>query len=158
MTVTRPGPRQDESSRRSRGATALAALLCLIGPARAEGAGVQLTFGGSSSPVSLSAAPSLDYLKQEHAGPSQTSASLDLDLQPGGSSSVTPYAGVSAGANWSGGPAKQWEGARLGMEMLAGAQGKLGSSRVSAKGEERFGYVKGQEHTLATRLGVLLSF
>jgi hypothetical protein len=122
------------------------------------GAGVQTTFGSKTDPINLSAAPSLDYLKQEQGGPSQTTLSLDLDVQPGGSGTVTPYAGLSAGANWSGGSAKQWEGARLGLETLAGAQVKLGGSHVSAKGEERFGYVKGQEHTLTTRLGVLVSF
>jgi hypothetical protein len=122
------------------------------------GLGAQATFGGKSSPVDVSIAPSVDYLEQEHGGPSQTTASVDLDVQPGGSATVTPYAGVSAGANWSGGSAKQWQGARLGLETLAGAQVKLGASRVTAKGEERFGYVNGQEHTLTTRLGVLISF
>jgi len=116
---------------------------------------VQVTVG--SQPVKVSLAPSLDYLKQENSGPSQTSLSADLDVQPGGNSPVTPYAGVSAGANWSGGNNKQWEGSRLGLETLAGVQVKLGGSSVSAKGEERFGYVKGQEHTLTTRIGVLIS-
>src|SRR5690242_5097800 len=91
------------------------------------GAGVQVTVG--SQPVKVSLAPSLDYLKQENSGPSQTSLSADLDVQPGGNSPVTPYAGVSAGANWSGGNNKQWEGSRLGLETLAGVQVKLGGSR-----------------------------
>jgi hypothetical protein len=120
------------------------------------GAGVQVTFGQTSDPIQLSLSPSLDYTKQESGGPSQTSLSADLDLQPGGGKTVTPYVGISAGANWSGGASKQWEGARAGYEALAGAQVKLGS-RASAKAEERFGYVTGQEHTLTTRLGVLLS-
>ena len=110
-----------------------------------------------SQPVKVSVAPSIDYLKQENSGPSQTSLSADIDVQPGGNSTVTPYAGVSAGANWSGGDNKQWEGARIGLETLAGVQVKLGGSSVTTKGEERFGYVKGQEHTLTTRIGVLIT-
>lgn len=106
--------------------------------------------------MKVSIAPSLDYLKQENSGPSETTLSADLDVQPAGSSPVTPYVGVSAGANWSAGDNKQWKGSRLGLETLAGIQVKLGGSSVSAKGEERFGYVKGQEHTLTTRIGVLI--
>ena len=119
------------------------------------GAGAQFTVG--DKPVKVSLSPGIDYLKQENSGPSQTSLSLDLNLQPGRNSPVTPYVGASASANWSGGDAKQWEGSRLGLETMAGAQVKFGSSSVSAKAEERFGYVKGQEHTLTTRLGVLIS-
>jgi hypothetical protein len=121
------------------------------------GVGVQKTFGASTDPVRLSLAPSLDVVKQEHDGPTQTTLSVDLDAQPGGNSTVTPYVGLSAGSNWSGGDARQWEGARLGIEMLGGLTAKLSSS-VSVKAEERFGYVNGQEHTLTTRAGVLVSF
>jgi hypothetical protein len=122
------------------------------------GLGMQSTFGGKTSPIALSAAPSIDYLKQENGGPSQTTVSLDLDLQPGGNATVVPYAGVSAGANWSGGSGKMWDGAKLGLETLAGAQFKLGKSGASVKAEERFGFVKSQEHTLTTRAGFLISF
>jgi hypothetical protein len=120
------------------------------------GVGAQVTVG--SRPVKVSLAPSLDYLKQQNDGPSQTTLSADLDVQPGGNSPVTPYAGVSAGANWSGGSNKQWEGAKPGFETLAGLQIKLGKSSVSAKAEERFGYVQDQEHSLTTRVGALISF
>jgi hypothetical protein len=78
-------------------------------------------------------------------------------LQPGGGGSVTPYAGGSASANWSGGDQSQWSGAKLGLETLAGLQAELGGS-LSGKVEERYGYVRGQEHALTTRVGVLLSF
>ena len=122
------------------------------------GVGAQIALNSTSSPIVVSLSPSLDFVKQQHDGPSQTSLTADLDVQPGGSSTVTPYAGVSAGANWSGGSSEQWTGSELGLETLAGAQVKLGGSKVTAKAEERFGYVKGQEHTLTTRLGVLLSF
>ena len=119
------------------------------------GIGTQTTFGGSSAPVQVSLSPSVDVVKQEQGGPWQTSLSLDADVQPGGNSKVTPYVGVSAGSNWSGGDAKAWSGARLGIEMLGGLTVKL-KPPVTIKGEERFGYVNGQEHTLTTRIGVLL--
>ena len=121
------------------------------------GIGAQTTFGSSSSPLKFSLSPSFDVLKQEHGGPTQTTLSLDANIQPPGQLTVTPYIGGSASANWSGGDAKQWSGARLGIEMLAGATVKLSSS-LKAKAEERFGYVDGQEHTLTTRVGVLVSF
>jgi hypothetical protein len=125
---------------------------------KAWGAGVgpQFTFGGSTAPAKLSLSPGFDYLKQEAGGPSQESLSLDANVQPGGSSTVTPYVGASASGNWSTGSGKQWEGAKLGLETMAGVQVKTGDGPVSIKAEERFGYVEGQEHTLTTRLGVLL--
>ena len=125
---------------------------------RAWGAGIglQTTYGGKTDPINISTSPSIDVLKQEGGGPTQLSASYDVDLQPGGGGNLTPYVGASAGANWSLGDASQWGGARLGLETLAGAQVKLGGTSIKA--EERFGYVKGQEHTLTTRIGALLSF
>lgn len=121
------------------------------------GVGVQTTFGGKTSPIAISTSPGIDYLKQENGGPSQTSVSLDVDVQPGGDASVVPYVGASASANWSGGSGKMWDGAKLGLETAAGAQLKLTSS-ASLKAEERFGFVKTQEHALTTRVGFLVSF
>jgi hypothetical protein len=125
---------------------------------RSWGAGVggQFTFGPTSAPLRVSLSPSLDYLKQQSSGPSQETLSVDASVQPGGSSTITPYVGASAGANWSSGAGKQWEGTKLGLELLGGAQVKLGSGPATLKAEERFGYVDGQEHTLTTRVGVLL--
>jgi hypothetical protein len=102
-----------------------------------------------------SVSPGFDFAKQEDGGPAQESVTLDVTVQPGGSSSITPYVGVSASANWSGGSNKQWEGTRLGLETLGGVQVKAGGP-LAVKAEERFGYVDGQEHTLTTRLGVLV--
>ena len=122
------------------------------------GAALQLTWGGSHAPAKVSTSIGGDYMKQENSGPSQTSASLDIALQPGGSSAFTPYAGGSVSSNWSGGATKQWTGARLGLESLAGFQFKPSpDASIAWKAEERFGYVRGQEHTLATRLGILIS-
>jgi hypothetical protein len=119
------------------------------------GVAVQMTFGSSTAPAQLSVAPGFDYLKQENSGPSQETVALDVDVQPGGSSTITPYVGVSASENWSSGTSKQWSGGKLGLETLGGVQIKAGTN-AAVKAEERFGYVNGQEHTLTTRVGVLL--
>src|SRR5215213_814524 len=115
----------------------------------AWGAGtqLQLVWGAKHAPVVLGTSFGGDYLKQENGGPNSWNTSADAVLQPGGNSTVTPYAGGSVGANWSTGDAAQWSGARLGTELIGGAQVKLGTgSPLSAKLEERFGYVNGQEH------------
>jgi hypothetical protein len=67
-------------------------------------------------------------MKQEQDGPSQESLSLDANVQPGGSSSLTPYVGGSVSANWSNGTGKQWEGSRLGLETMGGLQYKTAPS------------------------------
>ena len=122
------------------------------------GLGAQTTFGSEAAPVKFNIEPAVDYLKQEKSGPSQTSLALSAALQFGGKSTVNPYVGASAGATWSGGSAKQWDGARLGLESTVGAQVQLGASGSSAKVEESFGYVRGQEHSLGTSVGLLFSF
>ena len=123
------------------------------------GAQVQLVWGASRALAKLGTSLGADWTKQEAGGPNQWNASLDAVVQVGGSGSVTPYAGGSVGANWSTGDGAQWSGARLGLESIGGVQVKLGagSSAPSLKAEERFGYVRGQEHTLATRLGIQFS-
>lgn len=121
------------------------------------GAGIEATIAGQSSLFELTASPSFDYMKQEHGGPSQESVTLDLALQPGGDGTVTPYVGGSGGANWSSGSNKQWEGTKLGLETFGGVKLNVGKSALSLKGEERFGYVRSQEHTLTTRFGVVIS-
>jgi len=122
------------------------------------GGNLQLTWGAKNAPLRIATSAGLDYTKQD-LGPTQTNLSYDTTLQPGGGGSLTPYVGGSAGANWSGGRGKQWNGARLGLEAIAGFQLKLAAmGDLSWKAEERFGYVRGQEHALATRLGVAMSF
>jgi hypothetical protein len=123
------------------------------------GAALQLTWGGQSSLAKVNTSVGADYTKQTGGGPGQTSVAIDVTLQPGGNSALTPYAGGSASANWSSGSNAQWSGSRLGLETLAGLQFKPSSqSKISFKAEERYGYVRGQEHTLATRAGILVSF
>ncbi|GLC25772.1 hypothetical protein [Roseisolibacter agri] len=123
------------------------------------GAQVQLVFGPSSAPVRLGTSLGGDALRPEGGGSMQWNASLDAVAQFGGGAAVTPYVGGSVGANWSTGDEAQWSGARGGLETMAGVQVKLGASdkAPSLKLEERFGYVRGQEHTLGTRVGIVLS-
>jgi hypothetical protein len=122
------------------------------------GAAFQLTWGGKNAPVKLNTSPGIDYTKQSGGGPGQTSLSIDATVQPGGNSALTPYAGGSVSANWSNGGNSQWSGSRLGLEAVGGLQFKPSKkSKISWKAEERYGYVRGQEHTLATRVGALIS-
>ncbi len=121
------------------------------------GGALQVTWGSQHDPINVGTSLGVDRTKQENGGPTQTSGTFDLTVQPGGNSPLVPYVGASSSANWSGGPGAQWEGARHGLEMLAGLQLKSGGS-VSLNAQERYGYVQGQEHTLTTRLGVFVSF
>ena len=122
------------------------------------GAQVQLVFGPSSAPARLGTSLGGDFLKQEGGGPTQWNASLDAVVQVS-ARSLTPYAGGSVGANWSTGDEAQWSGARGGLEAIAGTSVSLGpSGATSVKLEERFGYVRGQEHELGTRLGFAFQF
>ncbi len=120
------------------------------------GGAVQVTWGGTQAPINVGTSLGVDHTRQENGGPTQTSGTFDLTLQPGGSGTLVPYVGGSASANWSGGEAAQWQGARLGLEAIAGLQIKV-ARPLTLKGEERYGYVDGQEHTLTTRVGVLIS-
>ena len=120
------------------------------------GLGVRSTFGRVPDPVRVVVAPGVDFVRQNKTGAGQTSAAVDLDLEAGGWHAFTPYAGVSAGGNWS--SAGQWAGGRLGLGTQAGGLLWLGDTRLRLKAEERFGYVDGQEHMLTTRVGLLFSF
>lgn len=121
------------------------------------GASYQLTWGGQSAAVQLGTSLAADYQKQENGGMSQTSASYDMTLQPGGNSTVTPYVGGSVGANWLSGPGAP-SGAQLGLQYILGAALKLErQAPLAVRLEVRPGYVKTQEHTVTGRLGVSLS-
>ena len=119
------------------------------------GGGLQFQWGGDNAPLKVSLSPGGDYMKQEN-GPGTASGSLDLAFQGGGSSPLSVYAGVSGSENWSTGDNKQWTGAEFGREIFAGLQFKPTGWKTSFKGEERYGYIDGQEHTLTTRLGIMI--
>ncbi len=123
------------------------------------GAGAALQLTWVENPIKINTSPGIDYMKQQSGGPGTVSTGLDLSVQPGGSSAITPYLGGSVSENWSTGDAKQWTGAKYGLEALGGIQYKPSpSASTSFKIEERYGYIDEQEHTLATRAGVLISF
>lgn len=121
------------------------------------GAQFQLTWGQKTDPVQLGTSLAADYQKQENGGPSQTSGSLDVTLQPGGGGAVTPYAGGSVSENWlSGGGAPS--GAKLGLQYVVGAQIKPESKGpLALRLEVRPGYVHTQEHSITYSLGLSAS-
>jgi hypothetical protein len=127
------------------------------GGANSWGGGVALalSLGAPLSPIQFGIAPGIDMTGQQHNGPTTTTAAVDLTVQPGGSSSLTPYAGVSAGANWNRGHLRSWDGTRASYEVLAGLQFKLGPV-PTLNVQERYGYIVGQPHQLTTRAGLLL--
>jgi hypothetical protein len=129
--------------------------------ANSWGAGtqVQLVWGASKAPVKLGTSLGGDFLRPQSGGPNQWSTSLDGVVQAGSGGTLTPYAGASVSATWSTGPGAMWSGARHGLETMAGVQVKLGaaSDAPSLKLEERFGYIRGQEHSLSTHVGIVMS-
>jgi hypothetical protein len=121
------------------------------------GAQYQVTWGAKKDPVQVATSAALDYQKQENGGPSQTSTSVDVTLQPGGGGSVTPYVGGSVGANWlSGGGAPS--ATELGLQYVVGVQVKPEpSGPLGLQLQVRPGYVRTQEHAITFRLGVSYS-
>jgi hypothetical protein len=146
------------------GATAGAQVLDVHGSyvpstdARPASIGLGIGVGAPSTlgPIYLLPSVGLDYLRAAHLGPGRGSAGIDMRLLPTRELSWgAPYVGASASANWSGGRQSEWQGTRLGVHALAGVFLGDPHTRVAIKLEERFGYVRGQEHTMATRLGLV---
>ena len=161
---------------RSTGIATVLAIIALGSPARAQnsqveahanyqrttvthsnawgaGAQYQVTLGSAQQAVRLSPSLGVDWTQQESSGPSTTSVGLDVNVQPGGDSPLTPYAGGSVSANWvsKGAP----DGPLLGLEYMAGVYYKLESQgSISLHAEVRSGYVRTQEHQVTGRLGV----
>src|SRR5215208_3545802 len=122
------------------------------------GAGTQyqLTLGSTKQPVRLSPSLGADWMQQSNSGPSTTSVGLDVNVQPGGDSPLTPYAGGSVSANWVSKNAPK--GALLGLEYMAGLYYKLeAQGPISLHLEVRSGYVRTQEHQVTGRFGVAFS-
>ena len=120
------------------------------------GAQYQLTLGSKQQPVRLSPSLGGDWMQQSNSGPSTTSVGLDVNVQPGGDSPLTPYAGGSVSANWVSKNAPK--GALLGLEYMAGLYYKLEpQSPISLHLEVRSGYVRTQEHQVTGRFGVAFS-
>src|SRR4051812_47934009 len=118
---------------------------------------LQATWGAQTAPVQLGTSLGFDWMKQESGGPNTYSVTYDATLQPGGNSTVTPYAGGEVSANWlRGGGAPS--GTQLGLQYIVGVQLKPSKqSKTSFRFEVRPGYIKTQEHSITWRLGVAQS-
>jgi hypothetical protein len=120
------------------------------------GAQYQLTLGSKQQPVRLSPSLGVDWTQQEESGPSTTSVGLDVNVQPGGDSPFTPYAGGSVSENWVSENAPK--GALLGLEYMGGVYYKLEpQGALSLHLEVRRGYIRTQSHQTTGRFGVALS-
>ena len=109
--------------------------------------------------VDVWSAIALEYQRQRDLGPGRGRLSADIRLLPPDSEGwFVPFAGMSVSANRSGGAQSEWKGTRLGLEALAGAL-LIPNNRVpiGISIEERFGYVRGQAHAVATHIGLRFS-
>lgn len=98
-----------------------------------------------------------DYLHEQHLGRAWSSGTLDVSIAPpmfGDAFMV--YAGAGTSLNWSGGESSEWVGVRPGLSTFMGVAFEFGESPLGALIEERFGYIKGTDHTLTTRVGLLV--
>ena len=101
-----------------------------------------------------------EYQRQENLGPGRWRVAAELRLLPGFKESrFHPYLGGSLSANRSGGEQSEWPGALLGLQGIAGVL-LMPSDRVPVAFllEERFGYVREQDHATATHIGLVLRF
>jgi hypothetical protein len=108
----------------------------------------------------LGLAAGADYIREQHLGEGRVSAALDATLAPPNvNAGFVPYVGGSVGLHWSGGQYARWTGSRVGLDVLVGVKALIGrQERMGWKLEQRFGYVQGFDHALATRLGLLIGF
>jgi len=129
-----------------------------VTPSDVYGAGAQyqVTLGSKDQAVRLSPSLGADWMQQSNSGPNTTSVGLDVSVQPGGDSPLTPYAGGSVSANWVSKDAPK--GALLGLEYMAGLYYELeAQGPISLHLEVRSGYVRTQEHQVTGRFGVAFS-
>jgi hypothetical protein len=99
-----------------------------------------------------------DYLREQHLYRARTSVSAEVNIAPPWSSDyLVPYVGGGVSGVFSGGEYSEYSGPRLGLVSLAGLRILFGGSgRIGGKLEGRFGYLTGIEHTLGTRVGMLI--
>ena len=154
LAVLSQGARAQESQLEAHGSYSRTT----VTPSDVWGAGAQyqLTLGSKEQPVRFSPSLGADWMQQSNSGPSTTSVGLDVNVQPGGDSPLTPYAGGSVSANWVSKDAPK--GALLGLEYMAGLYYKLeAQGPISLHLEARSGYVRTQEHQVTGRFGVAFS-
>ena len=98
-----------------------------------------------------------DYQHEQHLGRAWSAATFDVSVAPPFfGDSFMAYVGAGSSINWSGGQSSEWVGARRGASMFGGIAFEFGESPLGAQIEERFGYITGTDHTLMTRVGLLL--
>lgn len=98
-----------------------------------------------------------DYQHEQHLGRAWSAVTLDASVAPATfGDSFMAYAGAGLSINWSGGQSSEWVGARSGASVFTGVAFEFGESPFGAMIEERFGYITGTDHTLMTRLGILI--
>jgi hypothetical protein len=129
---------------------------------RRSSTGIEAELGGIVSTRYAPLWPSLavEYQRQQDLGPTRArvAGQLRVLLRSNGSR-VLPYVGVSVSANQSGGDQPEWEGTRGGIQGMGGFLLKPGDNfHLALLLEERFGYVREQNHALATHVGLALSF
>lgn len=113
-----------------------------------------------TSHVDVWASLALEYQRQDSLGPGRGRLAAELRfLAPRHDRSIDPYFGVSLSANRSGGTRSEWNGTLQGLEGMAGLlmtpKDRLPLALLL---EERFGYVREQNHFTATHLGVVFRF
>lgn len=98
-----------------------------------------------------------DYQHEQHLGRVWSAVTYDVSVAPPMfGDSFMAYVGTGLSMNWSGGEASEWVGARHGASVFGGVNFEFGNSPLGAQIEERFGYISGTDHTLMTRVGLLL--
>lgn len=113
-----------------------------------------------TSHVDVWASLALEYQRQDSLGPGRGRLAAELRvLAPRHDRGVDPYFGVSLSANRSGGTQSEWNGTLTGLEGMVGLlmtpKDRLPLALLL---EERFGYVREQNHFTATHLGVVFRF
>lgn len=113
-----------------------------------------------TSRVDVWASLALEYQRQDSLGPGRGRLAAELRfLAPRHDRSVDPYLGASLSANRSGGTQSEWNGTLQGLEGMVGLlmtpNDRLPLALLL---EERFGYVREQNHFTATHLGVVFRF
>jgi hypothetical protein len=124
--------------------------------------GVQADIGGFIPVPFVDAMLSLgvEYQRQRDLGPGRGRAAAELRIfRRNGDGFVAPFVGGGISANQSNGSLSEWHGTLAGFEAMAGLI-LVPSDRVPVALllEERFGYVREQNHATATHVGVLIKF
>lgn len=120
------------------------------------GGAADIGYIGSRGSLGIWGAIGAEYQRQRDAGPGRGRVSADLRFLPVHLDlPFVPFVGGSLSANRSGGQLSEWRGTRTGLDALAGVLYVASDrSTIALSVQERFGYVVGQSHALATEVGL----